>query len=65
VLKRERRDRVIHAWHVAAFVGLSKPPPLEKILADLDPPPPRPAQDPGEIMRIMDLWRIAYSATMP
>lgn len=63
--KRETRDRVILAWQIGAFVGMSKMQPLRDVLARLDPPEPSGPMTSDEIMRRMDLWRIAVARTMP
>ena len=61
--KREQRDRVILAWQIGAFVGMSKMTPLAKVLERLDPPEPEGLLPTAEIMRRMDLWRAAYART--
>jgi hypothetical protein len=59
--KRAHRERVFLAWQTAAFIGLSKPTPWDKILDQIDPPPPQAPQTSDEIMRRMGLWAAVMS----
>lgn len=61
MLRRQQRDRLVMAWQIGAFTGFAKPPPLEKLLKQLEPKAPVTPLSADEIMHRMDLWRAAMS----
>jgi hypothetical protein len=60
-LKSQRREAIILAWQIGAFVGMSKPRPIAEILRKFDGPEKREPMNDDEIEHAMRLWAAAVN----